>query len=172
MSTVRHVYFAQGPEGLVKIGASTEPDRRVKALSNAIGADVKLLGVIPCAGCSGERRLHKQFADARVPDADRPTTEWFRPVESLMAFIGEEASEYRRPLPSHRQTWLERFMSIGHEPYVDVREAADFLGYSVATVRRKAKAGEIPHYKLGGKSHLIRFKITEIGSHRRDRRAA
>lgn len=167
----RHVYFAQEPGGLVKIGASRDPCRRVKEIVKESGRGITLLGVLPRGGITGERETHQRFASARVPDTDLPTSEWFRPTAPLMSFIEAEAEEYEPPKTRPIRTWLERFIDIGHEPYVGPEEAAEFLECSVETVRRKAKADQLPHIRPGRKTYLLRFRITELAPYSPRRKA-
>lgn len=177
MSKIRHVYFAQesGPEGLVKIGASSNPPRRTRAIAARIGRDVTLLGVLLGLGYRGERAVHRMLAEARRPDADLPTTEWFEPTEEVMALIASRARPYIEPkkVKPRDMCWLERFIKIGCEPMVAPDEAADFIGdIDAAGLRRLAREGKVPHYRPGRSSRIFRFKITELADWKRQRSAA
>lgn len=43
--------------------------------------------------------------------------------------------------------------------YINIEEAADYLGVKTSTIRSWIKKG-MPHYRVGGK--LLKFKRTEI----------
>jgi excisionase family DNA binding protein len=45
------------------------------------------------------------------------------------------------------------------EPWLSLKEAAQYTGFDVRTIRRRALAGLIPHGKLG---RNLRFKPSEI----------
>lgn len=44
--------------------------------------------------------------------------------------------------------------------YINIEEAADYLGVKTSTVRSWIKNKGMPHYRVGGK--LLKFKRTEI----------
>jgi hypothetical protein len=68
------IYFAEGPDGLVKIGVSRFLRERVAHLG------ARLLATEP-GGIDRERELHDRFADARV------TGEWFEPTQALLSYV-------------------------------------------------------------------------------------
>lgn len=70
------VYFLMA-DATVKIGFSTDVDRRINAIRNETKKDLKLLGTV--RGTRGlEQRFHKQFADQALGG------EWFR-LDGAMA---------------------------------------------------------------------------------------
>lgn len=72
------VYFAKGQrDGLVKIGKSNSPDRRLVALASAEKQPVTMLRVIE-GGHAVEREMHQNFLALRVRG------EWFRFDKSMM----------------------------------------------------------------------------------------
>ncbi|MBA9003676.1 GIY-YIG nuclease family protein [Thermomonospora cellulosilytica] len=81
------VYFVER-DGFVKIGYTTNLDKRIKAISKGscliegmtVGP-VRLLATIPDAGLDDEKQLHRRFAHLRVGG------EWFRPDADLRAYI-------------------------------------------------------------------------------------
>ncbi len=68
------VYFARGDHGLIKIGFSSDTDRRMREIGSDLLATVP--GSIPL-----EFALHEAFA------ADRAHDEWFHPSASLLGLI-------------------------------------------------------------------------------------
>lgn len=76
------VYFMQeqGGEGLVKIGFSDLPDRRLTTVRRDERNPVDILAVID-GGREVERMLHAQLA------SDRERGEWFRPTEAVMGIV-------------------------------------------------------------------------------------
>jgi hypothetical protein len=73
------VYFAQARDGLIKIGTSWVPERRIRSIENMVGP-VRTLGLIR-GNRALERRWHRRFADARQHG------EWFTPTTELLAAI-------------------------------------------------------------------------------------
>jgi len=89
------VYFAQAEEGWpIKIGFSTNPAKRLRALQSAHGQLIKIIGLIDGVTVKREREIHKQFKE------DRLRGEWFRPSAALLAFL----VQYRHngPIPEWR----------------------------------------------------------------------
>lgn len=64
--------------GLIKIGMSEDPDRRLGELQVGSDQPLRLVAVIP--GVS-ESMLHRHFAPYRVHG------EWFEPAEPLVKFV-------------------------------------------------------------------------------------
>lgn len=72
------VYFIQAYEnGAIKIGYTTNLDRRLAALQTATGRPLTLLGT-RTGSTQDERALHRKFAEARLDG------EWFRASEALL----------------------------------------------------------------------------------------
>lgn len=74
-----HTYFVRRADGLIKIGFSAKPGRRVKSLAREHGT-LDVLAIVPCS-VAGEFETHQQFADLRAEG------EWFRSSPTLLAFI-------------------------------------------------------------------------------------
>lgn len=75
------VYFIQADIGSdIKIGFSTDPCRRMADLQTAASRPLNLLATIP-GTVQNEKELHAQFS------AHRTVGEWFKPDESILAFI-------------------------------------------------------------------------------------
>jgi hypothetical protein len=82
---VQWVYFAQrGMDGPIKIGVSKNPVSRVKELGTASAEGLRLLGVMP-----GSRRIEQEVHT--LLSGSRLNGEWFRPSESVMAYIRANA---------------------------------------------------------------------------------
>ena len=84
-----YVYFI-GCADAVKIGFTTDVDRRVYDMKTYQFSPVEVLLVIPGLR-QVERELHQRFSHLRIQ------REWFRADPELMEFIGKEASS-RAPL--------------------------------------------------------------------------
>lgn len=75
------VYFIQGDNsGAVKIGITTDLDRRLRELQVATAETLAVIGQVP-GGREMERELHERFKDQRL------TGEWFVPSGDLLAYI-------------------------------------------------------------------------------------
>jgi hypothetical protein len=84
-SKAGHVYFIQDTASLaIKIGFTTNINKRRSALQISHAAPLKLLGMLPGSQVD-ELRLHEQFATLRL------TGEWFRPERELLDFITSNA---------------------------------------------------------------------------------
>lgn len=78
------VYFIGAENGLIKIGRSKNPKKRLRLIKTMSPISLELLGVIDCGrkeSVSLERRLHLKFKDLRVHG------EWFKPGTELLCFI-------------------------------------------------------------------------------------
>lgn len=158
--TGQHIYFAQDatdPRRLIKIGASNKPPLRVRSLEREIGRPITLLGVIHDGTHRGERGLHRQWDDCRIPAADLPTSEWFAPTPGLLEFIGERAEPYRPAIKGQRVDLSDR--------WVRPDEAAAMLGWTVQELRTAAKAGRVPFIRLSpsARGHM-RFRLTVLNA--------
>ena len=77
------IYFIQPTHGgPVKIGFSTDVDRRRDQLESHYGKPLALLATMP-GGAEEEAEIHARFAHLRFG-----RTEQFRPAPELLAFIG------------------------------------------------------------------------------------
>jgi len=75
------VYFLQsGQDGPIKIGYTTDIQKRIKALQTAHPFPLKLLLVIN-GNVDDESKLHKKFNSLRL------CGEWFSPDEKLLQYI-------------------------------------------------------------------------------------
>lgn len=80
-----YVYFVEGA-GLVKIGVSVNPQKRVDDLRIGSPIPLSLLGYYP-GGFEGEQELHRRFQD------DLSHGEWYNPSYALDVVIAR-AHEY------------------------------------------------------------------------------
>lgn len=91
--TASFVYFIESSDdGLIKIGQSGDPERRLRSLQTGSWQKLSILGTVP-GGRSEERAWHDRFHFARVPGG-----EWFRPHPKLidaMREVGVVASRRR-----------------------------------------------------------------------------
>lgn len=75
------IYFIQqGDNGPIKIGYSTNPEKRLQTLNTASPYPLKLLHTIQ-GGKNLEKELHARFADTQLDG------EWFEDSEELLAYI-------------------------------------------------------------------------------------
>lgn len=77
---VASVYFIERDDGLVKIGYSYDPVKRLSQLKQQHRCGMKILSTIQGAR-KLEQELHTKFADSRVEG------EWFKPTGDLMSLI-------------------------------------------------------------------------------------
>lgn len=83
------VYFiASADREMVKIGVTTDPDKRFAALRLSSPTPLELLGVISDRGEKFEQDLHVRFREHRSHG------EWFRLCPEINAFIESEAETY------------------------------------------------------------------------------
>lgn len=75
------IYFAQLPNGAVKIGCTTNLNRRKLRLRVELGCEIDILATIE-GDKQQERELHDRFFHLRLG-----TSEQFRPGDDLMDFI-------------------------------------------------------------------------------------
>ncbi len=54
------------------------------------------------------------------------------------------------------------------EPFVNIRQAAEFLGVRISWLYEQVRLGKIPSYKIGA---FRRFKLSELDAWARDRQA-
>lgn len=80
------VYFIRAQNsGLIKIGHSIQPEKRLKQLQTGSGDHLEILSTIP-GGSSKEAALHRQFASLNHRG------EWFEPDPELLHYINKTHS--------------------------------------------------------------------------------
>ena len=115
------IYFAQLPNGAIKIGKADDVKTRLDQLRAHYGADLAVLCIMD-GGREVERELHERFRHLRFG-----RTEQFRPTAGLLSFIGrpllihanpESVEEATHHLTQHGvrmtreyQEWLSRLAS-------------------------------------------------------------
>lgn len=74
------VYFIEAPDGLIKIGWTSDLARRVNNLAVGSSGPIKVLATTP-GGRTLEAHLHERFSDDRVQG------EWFKPSDDLRGLV-------------------------------------------------------------------------------------
>jgi hypothetical protein len=77
----RSYVYVVGFDNYVKIGRSTEVDKRIQALQTSVPKVLNVYAIFPNRDADEERKLHHRFR------ADRLYGEWFLLSSSLRAFI-------------------------------------------------------------------------------------
>ena len=101
------IYFIQdGPDGAIKIGYSSDPQRRLRELQTGAGRPLRILHTM-YGTVEDERRLHRAYACLRQHG------EWFTPGEDLRSYIDLLANP--RPLRPFVMAWRcrQRDQSLG-----------------------------------------------------------
>lgn len=78
------IYFAQFPTGSIKIGCSTQVEKRLRGIMQHHKSDLILLATQE-GDREREKEIHKRFRDIRLK-----TSEQFKPSPELLQFIGLE----------------------------------------------------------------------------------
>lgn len=93
-----YVYFIEAPNGLVKIGKSTNVSKRFNTLRLQSAVELRLFYALECNGKAHkvEREFHEQFAEKRHHG------EWFkltREDKKAILFFDSDLSEDEIPCP-------------------------------------------------------------------------
>lgn len=84
------VYFIQSIDGgLIKIGYSNNPTKRLRELQLGCPIELCILGIVLDADIDKEYEYHKLFDDFRIYG------EWFSPAPSFLEFIHENTTELK-----------------------------------------------------------------------------
>ena len=78
---VESVYFIEAANGLIKIGRSTDPLRRLRGLQTGSPVQLRMVLVLTGLGVADEMALHDRFAEYRSHG------EWFHPGPDLIEFV-------------------------------------------------------------------------------------
>lgn len=162
----RYVYLLRCDKGWTKIGASRNPESRLRSLG-CVPMQVELLHVIRSEDAFAlERHLHHRFVQYRV------SGEWFNlPDEVLRELLAAESMEAPRapcaePVDSGRSVRVPIEDLLPAERLARVNslllsgEAALHLGVSPARVRQMCAAGEFPGAKKPGRDwHIPRLSL-------------
>lgn len=82
------IYFIQDTGShAIKIGVSTDPERRLRSLQTATASKLVLLGVVP-GDLSTEAELHRHFADYRLRG------EWFRGAPPVLETVRDMIASF------------------------------------------------------------------------------
>jgi hypothetical protein len=80
----KDLYFFESNCGLIKIGISSNVDKRILEVSKRVKSKLKIIKVL--SKCSQyEKILHQIFSDINIPYMRQ--TEWFHPTNDLISFI-------------------------------------------------------------------------------------
>lgn len=90
-----YTYFVRRADGLIKIGFSERPNRRVRGLAREHG-ELETLAIVPCS-VAGEFETHQLFAVQRVEG------EWFKSSPELLNFIEAVKNERVPPAPEPKR---------------------------------------------------------------------
>jgi excisionase family DNA binding protein len=126
-----YIYFLEHPVpgGLIKIGRSKNPEKRVAYFQAHSPVPLSLLFFME-GDAKLESKLHRRFSEFRRHG------DWFEPSGEILKFIEEQ-----------REALLQ---NVG-EPLLSVGEAADFLDLRPQDVLRLCEHGELsPVYTKGG----------------------
>lgn len=95
-SWVGHLYFMHRPDGLIKIGRSSNPWRRRAAIQNELGVFVYFMYGVTDGG-DLEKPIHKMFKDARR------VGEWFEQTEAIRELVRRVGESCKRRRCSREQ---------------------------------------------------------------------
>jgi len=138
-----YVYFiGQAGTGLVKIGASGVPLRRLTALRAASPVPLVLLGSIPSDDClHAERMLHHRFR------ASRHHGEWFERTPDLLALIDS----------CRNGSTTGRLSATEAARVVTLVEAGRALGCTIDAIRKRAQRMQVRPVGRCGNASLFRL---------------
>lgn len=89
-----HIYFGRMSNGAIKIGFSTDIDKRLAGLWHAVPGGISLIATM-LGTPEAETWAHRKFAHLRI------SGEWFRPENDLLEFIEEVKRIGNEVLPDH-----------------------------------------------------------------------
>jgi hypothetical protein len=96
------VYFIRGANGLIKVGVSRNPVRRVRAMQSANACKLELLFYV-AGSFPMEHEIHGRFSHLRSQG------EWFEPADELLDFM--------RELWQHRQACRAAVMGYDKDKF-------------------------------------------------------
>lgn len=153
------VYFILDGTGRIKVGYSSNPIARLKALQTAHGSQLTLLGHI-AGSVQRERTLHELLADRRL------VGEWFSADEELLSFVqsilADPDAPYSDDMPvldkrsQAARDMFDRVIAVLHEahPVRPVGHVALRTGMAQSTVakwfeRKSAPSGAVAGILIG-----------------------
>lgn len=143
------LYAARGVDtGRIKIGYSSNPSRRMRALKSEAGEPVELIGVSCAASKSQEYWTHLNYD----PYSIEGLGEWYRPTPEILDLVE------RMDDPDERNRMTDKTQHLP-DRLLDVEEAAEFLGLTEKALRRRVERDVIPYRKVG---RLLRFDPIEL----------
>lgn len=120
--TVYFITRRNDPDGLVKIGVSSNVERRVYSMTTANPEGFDILATVD-GGKETEAYLHERFAD------DRIIREWFKPSDALMKLVAEIERIGVLAFPAFAREELGGGVSNAAQCSKSVQEAARCLQY-------------------------------------------
>lgn len=116
----RRVYVVRGASsGLVKIGHSGDPDRRIRSLQRSSGESLSILVTMP-GGEALEERLHEMFA------AHRRHGEWFHPAPEVLEFVKTSKSAvFQEELMERHNAEIDAALEPYQREYDRLKEKRD-----------------------------------------------
>src|SRR3990167_10384974 len=126
-----HIYFAQMATGAIKIGFTTDLDKRHSNLSHGCPGGVTILTSF--FGTPGaEAWLHRTFAAHRI------SGEWFEPTDDLLELINSARDIGNEIVPTeYRADGIEKRVALFQDE--EIAERARFYLYRLA---EPVRAGE------------------------------
>jgi prophage antirepressor-like protein len=163
MTTLSHLYVVESEGGLVKIGYSAKPKKRIAQIEMSIGTSVVNQYVSPrCLNARKmERHLHQHF------DKQRQQGEWFS--VKFQAVIKEikrqtfQTDEPNRVMPFEFGDYqLRTFVDKNGEPWFCLKDACDILnvGNPSDVVKRLQKRGVVS-IEVAFKRSVARFNFVD-----------
>ncbi len=175
---IGHVlYFVRSSSGAIRIGWTSNLERRLAILSAENADPIYLVGVIEKkshfeakTACT---KVHWQFISVHLHD------EWFRLSDELHTFIVENVKstmhdstvdgvldappQTLRGLLSSSQEAISRTDEEGQEPHLlNMKQLAERFSLSTTTMRRYVKRKQIPYLRAG---HQLRFHLASVVSY-------
>jgi hypothetical protein len=145
--TAGYVYFVQSAGTSVKIGWSSDPVRRLKALATANATPLRLLGTFP-GSKRIERFLHRKCAHLRASQG-RLGREWFLACRELREIVhewipGEPLGAMRIPGQLEPRPFDRRRRLASQMPEVRLTVRAQLSDETLASVTRLSPARKRP----------------------------
>ena len=137
-----HVYFAIGEKngrGVIKLGASSNVEKRIKSLSAYVDGDIRLLAVLPLAARAKERLLHARFERFRLPSMTvGPTSEWYDADPEIIAYAKRHGLTRHEAMTDGADALSREAVQLRKEAYA-LRQKARDMDASAVVIEQQAK---------------------------------